>query len=127
MSNTDLKLNTDIIHNRTTTYDSLSDLYGVDLFTDEKIEERQQYEQHVTQENEALRHGIFVGSSNIEDRDAELTEWLFQEPITIAKKQNYEEDTLMNRGILGLGTLLICSIYIVIWIQYRKKHKRRED
>ena len=30
----DLDLNTDIVHNKTNTYNSLSDLYGIQLFTD---------------------------------------------------------------------------------------------
>ena len=35
-TSTDLNPNTDIVHNRTTTYTSLSELYGVQLFTDKR-------------------------------------------------------------------------------------------
>lgn len=35
----DLDLNTDIVHNKTNTYNSLSDLYGIQLFTDARMEE----------------------------------------------------------------------------------------
>ena len=84
---TDLNLNTDIVHNRGTTYTSLSELYGVQLFTDLRLEEQQGYETKLNLKEKNVHNNIFVNKLVTKDADQETKGTLFQEPLVIAKKQ----------------------------------------
>lgn len=124
MSSTDLNLNTDIIHNRTTTYRSLSDLYGVDLFTDQKTEERERYEAKLRDETERIRHSVFIDKDKVSDADYDLAGQLFREPLTIAKKQDYTENVWNSEPIGIIGSIVICGIFLFLWIRYWKKMRQ---
>lgn len=124
MSSTDLNLNTDIIHNRSATYSALSDLYGVDLFTDQKAQERQQYEARLNNETERIRRSVFINSGEVSDADYDLTEQLFREPLTIAKKQGYTEHA-WSFGLVGtIGSAVICAIFLIVWLRYWNKTRQ---
>ncbi|MDE7434822.1 MAG: hypothetical protein K2N01_03215 [Lachnospiraceae bacterium] len=124
MSSTDLNLNTDIIHNRTTTYRSLSDLYGVDLFTDQKMEEKQRYEANLRDETERVRRSVFIDKEKVSDADYDLTGQLFREPLTIAKKQDYTENVWNAESIGIIGSIVICGVFLFLWIRYWKKMRQ---
>lgn len=123
---TDLNLNTDIIHNRTTTYTSLSELYGVQLFTNQRLEEKQSYEESLNLKEKNVAESIFVDKSATKDVDREVTEKMFQEPLVIAKQQEYTGAATASRGMFAAGAILISVIFIFFLIRYLKPGKKKK-
>lgn len=123
---TDLNLNTDIIHNRTTTYTSLSELYGVQLFTNQRLEEKQSYEESLNLKEKNVAESIFVDKSATKDVDREVTEKMFQEPLVIAKQQEYTGAAAASRGMFAAGAILISVIFIFFLIRYLKPGKKKK-
>lgn len=126
-TSTDLNLNTDIVHNRTTTYTSLSELYGVQLFTDKRLLDKQNYEANMNLKEKNVADSIFINKLATKDIDNEIIGVLFQEPLVIVKKQDYSENTTTSRGIFIVGAVIISAIFIIILTRYiksQKKHRR---
>ena len=123
---TDLNLNTDIIHNRTTTYASLSELYGVQLFTNQRLEEKQSYEESLNLKEKNVAESIFVDKSATKDVDREVIQKVFQEPLVIAKQQEYTGTAAASRGMFAVGAIFISIIFIMLLIKYLKPGKKRK-
>ena len=60
----DLDLNTDIVHNKTNTYNSLSDLYGIQLFTDARMEETRIKNIENGKKEKDLYQNLFIDTYN---------------------------------------------------------------
>lgn len=125
-NDTDLELNTDIVHNRTTTYTSLSELYGVQLFTNQRLEEKRSYEADINLKERNVEESIFVNKSATKDIDRQVTRELFQEPLVIAKQQDYTGTTTASRGIFVAGAVLISIIFAMVFTNYLKPGKKKK-
>lgn len=123
---TDLNLNTDIVHNRTTTYTSLSELYGVQLFTNRRMEEKQSYEENLNLKEKNVAESIFVDKSATKDVDREVTNKMFQEPLVIARQQEYTGAATASRGMFAAGAILISVIFMIVLIRYLKPGKKKK-
>lgn len=123
---TDLNLNTDVIHNRTTTYTSLSELYGVQLFTNQRFAEKQNYENSINLKEKNVLESIFVDKSATKDMDSEITKGLFQKPLVIAKQQGYTEKTGAFNGGFAAGAMLLTIIFVVVLARYLKQGNKKK-
>lgn len=123
---TDLNLNTDIIHNRTTTYTSLAELYGVQLFTNQRLEEKQNYEESLNLKKKNVAESIFIDKSATKDVDREVTEKMFQKPLVIAKQQEYTGAATASRGMFAVGAIFISAIFIILLIKYLRPAKKKK-
>lgn len=122
----DLELNTDIVHNRYKTYNSLSDLYGIQLFTDQRVEEVKQYTQKQERKEKDIKENIFVNQSESEEKEDSLVEGLFSERMVIVMNQDYEQEMKQQQSFFWAGGIIIVLFFGIIWGRYFKKKKNQK-
>ncbi|MCI5740522.1 MAG: hypothetical protein SO445_10830 [Lachnospiraceae bacterium] len=123
----DLDLNPDIIRNRTETYTSLSDLYDVQLFTDQRVEENRQHRERKEKEEKKVTDGVFINQTAAADVDAQRITELFAEPLVIKKNQDYTGNTAAKTGFFIGGAVLIILVFVVMITGYFKKKKQTKE
>lgn len=121
----DLDLNTDIVHNKTNTYNSLSDLYGIQLFTDVRIEEMRIKNIENRKKEKDLYQNLFIDTYNRKNTNEQIIGTLFQERMVIIMNKDYEKAEQQSQRMLGIGILVIVLIFVIIWYRYLKKKKER--
>ena len=121
----DLDLNTDIVHNKTNTYNSLSDLYGIQLFTDVRIEEMRIKNIENRKKEKDLYQNLFIDTYNRKNTNEQIIGTLFQERMVIIMNKDYEKAEQQSQRMLGIGILVIVLIFVIIWYRYLKKKKDR--
>ena len=117
----DLDLNTDIVHNKTNTYNSLSDLYGIQLFTDARMEETRIKNIENGKKEKDLYQNLFIDTYNRKNTNEQITGTIFQERMN----KDYEKAEQQSQRMLGIGILVIVLIFVIIWYRYLKKKKER--
>lgn len=122
----DLELNTDIVHNRFKTYNSLSDLYGIQLFTDQRTEEIKQYTQKQERKEKDIKENIFVNQSESKEKEDSLVEELFSERMVIVMNQDYEREMKQEQSLFLAGGIIIFLFFGIIWGRYFKKRKNQK-
>ncbi len=120
----DLELNTDIIRNRTETYTSLSDLYNIHLFTNQRVADNESRRQKEAEEEREMSEQIFVSGKIEDNTDKAILGELFAEPLTIKKNQNYDENIMAGNSVPVIGAIVIVIVFAVITVRYFKKNKR---
>ena len=121
----DLDLNTDIVHNKTNTYNSLSDLYGIQLFTDVRIEEMRIKNIENRKKEKDLYQNLFIDTYNRKNTNEQIIGTLFQERMVIIMNKDYEKAEQQSQRMLGIGIRVIVLIFVIIWYRYLKKKKER--
>ena len=121
----DLDLNTDIVHNKTNTYNSLSDLYGIQLFTDVRIEEMRIKNIENRKKEKDLYQNLFIDTYNRKNTNEQIIGTLFQERMVIIMNKDYEKAEQQSQRMLGIGILVIVLIFVIIWYRYLKKKIER--
>lgn len=120
----DLELNTDIIRNRTETYTSLSDLYHIQLFTNQRVADNQARKEQETKTEHQMTEQIFVSGKIEDSTDKKMIEELFAEPFTIKKNQNYDGNIVARNKVPIIGAAVIVIIFVIVTVKYFKKNKR---
>ncbi len=120
----DLELNTDIIRNRTETYTSLSDLYNIHLFTNQRVADNESRRQKEAEEEREMSEQIFVSGKIEDNTDKAILGELFAEPLTIKKNQNYDGNIMAGNSVPVIGAIVIVIVFAVITVRYFKKNKR---
>ena len=121
----DLDLNTDIVHNKTNTYNSLSDLYGIQLFTDARMEETRIKNIENGKKEKDRYQNLFIDTYNRKNTNEQITGTIFQERMVIIMNKDYEKAEQQSQRMLGIGILVIVLIFVIIWYRYLKKKKER--
>lgn len=121
----DLDLNTDIVHNKTNTYNSLSDLYGIQLFTDARMEETRIKNIENGKKEKDLYQNLFIDTYNRKNTNEQITGTIFQERMVIIMNKDYEKAEQQSQRMLGIGILVIVLIFVIIWYRYLKKKTER--
>ena len=117
-------MNTDIVHNKTNTYNSLSDLYGIQLFTDARMEETRIKNIENGKKEKDLYQNLFIDTYNRKNTNEQIT-GTFQERMVIIMNKDYEKAEQQSQRMLGIGILVIVLIFVIIWYRYLKKKKER--
>ena len=103
----DLDLNTDIVHNKTNTYNSLSDLYGIQLFTDARMEETRIKNIENGKKEKDLYQNLFIDTYNRKNTNEQITGTIFQERMVIIMNKDYEKAEQQSQRMLGLSLIHI--------------------
>lgn len=124
-----IELHPEAAKHRQDTYSSLTDLAGIDVFSD-KFEETVG---KVRKENESrskeIQEGIFVEKVIREqDMDTEITSYLFLEQKTQVLLHDYEKNekgwSVMNVSLVLIAVLAVSAIYIFFFNDRKIRRKK---
>jgi hypothetical protein len=120
----DVNVDPSVLHERSDTYSSLTDIYGVEVFTDEfrkKVEDYQQ-EQQDTYNN--IKEEIFIKSPDADtDPYSQVTANLFMDDNWIVKEAPPEEksDVIAALPIVAM----VCIMTYILLLQYVEKRRKK--
>lgn len=123
----ELKLNTDVVNNRTETYSSLTDIYGIPIFSNELEGKVKGYQEEQAIQRAKTEQQLFIKTMNDTTSDYEqITEQLFMQTQVLVIKNNAEitkASPIFPIVILGIMTV----IFTVSLIKIIKRKKRKEN
>lgn len=119
----DLDLNPDVIHDNSSTYVSLLDQNKVDLFSDERLQEKEKEELLKKKENITIIQSLFQKESETVPVDLTYKELLFAKPMVIEKKQSYQTEEDKSGYILWGGCAILMVLFVLAMRRYFKKRK----
>lgn len=128
-ANSDINFDTSVLQEKNETYSSLTDTYGIDLFTDqyeEKIQEvhLKEYDAYQKIEKKLFETDLESGKNEYE----KIQDQLFLYTSSEVKKEEIKrtDNTLgVNIAITGIMVILFCFVFFLIFDKRRKR--RRED
>ena len=127
--NSNIEFDTSVLQEKNETYSSLTDTYGIDLFTDqyeEKIQEVQLKEYDAYQEIEKKLFETDLESEK--DEYEKIQDQLFLYTGSEVKKEEIERtDNTFGIKIAITGILVILFFFVFFLIFDKKRKRRRED
>ena len=127
--NSNIEFDTSVLQEKNETYSSLTDTYGIDLFTDqyeEKIEKvhLKEYEDYKKIEKKLFETDLESGKDEYE----RIQDQLFLYTGSEVKKEEIEkEDNALGVNIAITGIMLILFFFIFFLIFDKRRKRRRED
>lgn len=133
MSDTkNIDLKTDILYENSDTYVSVTDLYNVNIFTNEFMEMFKEKENMQNRYYENIGQTVFLDEK--QEEDMEVPKALFLEKMDLSKKQDVSDkqsDSMVGQLLIGL---IIFVVFILSMIQYslrravrRKKYADKDN
>ncbi len=124
-----LDLNPELVKQRQDTYSSLTDLHGIDIFSDEFAERLQEIEANFEKQEQQLKNVVFIEEAgNTNDVDGWLYSQLFVEKEELVLKQEYvnKEDSLslIDIGIMAIVVFAVAALYLFIFNDKKARRKR---
>lgn len=127
-----IDLKTDILYGNSDTYVSVTDLYNVNIFTDEYMELFTKKENTQQRYYENIEQAVFLTEG--EPEDVKVSETLFLEKVDLSKKQDVaDKQSGFMTGYLLIG-MIIFVVFILSMIQYslsravrRKKYADKDN
>lgn len=123
----DLQLDTDVVHDNGTTYASLLDQNKIDLFSDEHIKERENFENLLKRNEKEVLQCLFRGKAETTDTDYLYKEILFQKPMVIDRKQSFQTNENKDNQVLLFGTIILVLVFSLVMIRYMRHRKKMEE
>lgn len=123
----DLELDTDVIHENGSTYESLLDQNQIDLFSDERFEQKEHEKLQIKESEKNIVQGLFLGNTETEAGDFTYNELLFLQPMVIEKKQSYETGGKESGMIVWIGSAVLLLIFILIMTRYCGHRRQKEE
>lgn len=123
----DLKLNTDIIHENGSTYESLLDQNKIDLFSDERFQQKKNETLQSDKKEKDIVQGLFLGYNGTEGDGFLYNELLFSQPMVIEKKQDFQTDDTQSGVIVWVGSTVLLVVFILVMARYLKQMRQREE
>lgn len=117
---TGLKLETEDLKNKKNDYSSLTDINGIDLFTEEvqvRITEKENKE-----ENENIKESLFT-TKDTDKKEESLEQELFSTPVSFEK---VSEDSIQHSSLEMIVILLTIGSGFFVFVITKNKYKRRE-
>lgn len=127
--NSNIEFDTSVLQEKNETYSSLTDTYGIDLFTDqyeEKIQEVQLKEYDAYQE---IEKKLFeTDLENEKDEYEKIQDQLFLYTGSEVKKEEIKRtDNTLGVNIAITGIMVILFFFVFFLIFDKKRKRRRED
>lgn len=128
-ANSNIKFDTSVLQEKDETYSSLTDTYGIDLFTDEYEEKVQQIEVKEDQIYQRIEQKLFESNSmSGKDEYEKIQDQLFLYTSSEVKKEEIEKtDSAMGVNIAITGILLILFFFVFFMFFDEKGKRRRQD
>lgn len=123
----DLELDTDVIHESGSTYQSLLDQNQIDLFSDERFDQKENEKLQLKEKENNIVKGLFLGKTGTVTDDFTYNELLFLQPMVIEKKQNYGTEEKESFALVMVGSGVLLVIFLLVMTRYYKQRKQREE
>lgn len=126
-----IKLQLDALNENSDTYVSVTDLYGVTIFTNEDMEAFQARKEQEEGYYLDVQSKTFL--SDVDNQDSTIQTTLFQEEMLVSKRQdiadkeNYENVGYIFIGIIGLVVFVLAIIQYNIYRAIRRKRNADTD
>lgn len=118
-----LDLNTEEVKNKKENYSSLTDINGLNIFTDDMESLLNQKEESRSLENTRTKEILFISDFQIKSKQKSSESSLFNKTVVFDKTATNEKTSYSIIPILIIGTLLFS---IAVFILTRKYYNRRE-
>jgi len=124
-----IELNPELVRQRQDTYSSLTDLQGINVFSDEFKENIDSVKEQRNAEEKNLNSSVFIKEINVSDsKDDWLLSQLFYKQEEMILSQNYEstgkELSVMDVGLVVIAVLAVTALYLVIFSNKKTRRKR---
>lgn len=120
----DVNVDPSVLNERSESYSSLTDIYGVEVFTDEFTETAEHYQQEQLEKYRKVEEEIFLQFSNTKTDPYSLVKAnLFMDDNRIVKEVPPEGKSEVIAAIPV--TIVICIITFLLLLQYIEKRRRK--
>ena len=124
-----LELNPELAKQRQNTYSSLTDLHGIDIFSDEFGKQVEEIEANYKKQEQQLKHVFFVHENqNSNVVDVWLRSQLFGEKEELILTQEYVNKeaslSLIDIGIITIVVLAVAALYLFIFNDKKARRKK---
>lgn len=128
-ANSDINFDTSVLQEKNETYSSLTDTYGIDLFTDqyeEKIQEvhLKEYDAYQKIEKKLFETDLESGKNEYEKIQNQLFLYTSSE---VKKEEIKRTDNTLGVNIAITGIMVILFFFVFFLIFDKKRKRRRED
>jgi len=125
----EVELHPELVKQRQDTYNSLTDLNGIDVFSTGFMNAVNRVKEERNKEQQELEQKVFDEEMlQLKNADAELTAKLFEGQEEIILRHDYTRDTkgvsFMDIGLVLIAMLAVCGIYIFLF-QDKKARKKK--
>ena len=120
----DLELDTDVIHESGSTYQSLLDQNQIDLFSDERFDQKDNEKLQLKENENNIVKGLFLDKTGTVTDDFTYNELLFLQPMVIEKKQNYGTEEKESFALVMVGSGVLLVIFLLVMTRYYKQVER---
>ena len=128
-ANSDINFDTSVLQEKNETYSSLTDTYGIDLFTDQYEEKSQEvhlkeYDAYQKIEKKLFETDLESGKNEYE----KIQDQLFLYTSSEVKKEEIKRtDNTLGVNIAITGIMVILFFFVFFLIFDKKRKRRRED
>ncbi len=124
-----IELHPEMVKQRQDTYSSLTDLYGVDVFSDVFQESMDDVYEQIEEDRQWLETMVFVKKATVmENYDTYIREQLFTTQEETVLSQNYMGNdmgvSLMDVSLVLIGILAVTALYLFLFSD--KKARRNK-
>lgn len=129
MEENELELHPEAVKDRQDTYSSLTDLSGIDIFTDEFRETQREIQEERQEQYQKKKKQVFVEEIlREENKDSRLAEKLFLTEEKTILRHEYEKNSMgwpvMEAGLICISVLAVSALY-AFFFQDKKRKKQQ--
>lgn len=127
----DIKLNPDSINNKKEDHTTLSDLYGISVFSDEFIQKESQYKEQETEKQQEIFNAVLEKGESKQNYE-NIVQAVLQADDAKIIKQDYSEVNSRKHTVLfwlyfAFGGIALFGIVILLGETFRQKRTREYE
>lgn len=122
-----LDLNTEEVKNKKEDYSSLTDINGLNIFTDDTGVLLKQKEESKSLENAKIEEVLFTNNFQKKSEQKSSKNSLFKEIVVFDKTATNEKSNFPITLLLGIGTALFGIVAFILTRKYYRKRERMQS
>ncbi|PLT72051.1 hypothetical protein CDL26_10215 [Mediterraneibacter gnavus] len=128
-ANSDINFDTSVLQEKNETYSSLTDTYGIDLFTDQYEEKIQEVHLKEYDAYQKIEKKLFeTDLESVKNEYEKIQDQLFLYTSSEVKKEEIKRtDNTLGVNIAITGIMVILFFFVFFLIFDKKRRRRRED